>query len=425
MNFIYPWFAGPRSSRARSRFGCFVLLLLLPWQFASVAVAQEGGPINEMCPVLTDQGVEEGLSAHFGSVEVGFCCELCREQFLKNPEPYLAALSPEAAAAVRQSTETAEPAFEFDVAEHLDLVTLVVLLLLALLAWRRDSATSRRAAVVLVMMAMVALAAFSWWRAEGARSELQEAQQELQLARWKELIHNNTYYDYGNPPRPLRPPVEPRLQATFYRGNDERSDNLFNGGNYLTSYFDLSIVDAAGDPIEAGEDVSGRELALRFQIRRGPNTPDFFWSDDIMGHIFLTGDSDPFLGYESPVADRRDLTTVEPMSRWHALYPLGAVQGGGEERLDEVVYVAEAWFEKDRMIGATFHYGIEVVLRLLDGTVAEDSEVYMGALFRPRKSPFSRVPPEEWLSHEPLPELPEPQGDDPETLGIVDYLDGV
>ena len=45
----------------------------------------------------------------------------------------------------------------------------------------------------------------------------------------------------------------------------------------------------------------------------------------------------------------------------------------------------------------------------------------MNALFRPRKSPYSRVPPEEWFSHQPIPALPEAQGDDPEALGISDY----
>jgi len=75
------------------------------------------------------------------------------------------------------------------------------------------------------------------------------------------------------------------------------------------------------------------------------------------------------------------------------------------------------------MVGATFHYGIVVKLTTLDGRLGEASEVFMGALFRPRKSPITRVPREEWLSHEPIPPLPAPQGDDKETLGISDYLD--
>lgn len=392
-----------------------------------MTVAAQDGPVNEMCPVLTDQKVEDGFSLTYGDVEIGLCCELCVKAFRKDPERYLAQLPPEAAAAVRASLEDEKSSGlsmpSLDLGRHLDLITLVVLLLLALLFWRRESDGSKKTAVVLVMVSLLSLAGVSWWRAESARAELESAERELQLSRWKELIHNNTYYDFGDPPRPIRPPVEPRTQATFYRGNDERSDELFNGGNYLTAYFDLAIVDVDGEPVDHGQDVTGEALWLRYQIRRGPNTPDFFWVDDFMKNIFLTADANPFLGYESPVVDRVDLDTVEPMTRWQALYPLGSVEGSGEENLDEVVYVSEAWFEKDRMIGATFHYGIEAVLRTVDGRVTDDSEVYMDALFRPRKSPYSRVPPEEWMSYEPIPELPEAQDVDAATLGITDYLD--
>lgn len=394
-----------------------------------------------MCPVMTDEAVDPLIVEQYGDVKIGFCCELCWSKFTKDPEPYLANLPAEAKVAVRaaqagpadaETQSEAEPATAsesgesrpIDLSEHLDLVALVVLLLLALLLGLRKSAASRRAAVVLVLIGLAGVAGVSWWRAQTARVELDAAERELERNRWKELIHNNTYYDFGTPPRPQRPPVKPRLQATFYRGNDERSDELFNGGDYLTSYLDLSLVDVDGQAIAHGDDVSGRDLWLRFQIRRGPNTPDFFWGDDIMGEIFLTANGDPFLGSDVPLTDRNDLVTLEPMARWEALYPLGRVSGQGEERLEEVVYVADAWEEKGQMIGATFHYGIEVALDLTDGVVSEESEVYLGALFRPRKSPYSRVPPEEWLSHEPIPELPAPQGDDPETLGIVDYLDG-
>ncbi|MEM6796590.1 MAG: hypothetical protein AAF725_21645, partial [Acidobacteriota bacterium] len=157
------------------------------------------------------------------------------------------------------------------------------------------------------------------------------------------------------------------------------------------------------------------------QIRRGPNTPDFFWSDKILGDIFLTADADPFLGMNRPVEDRRNLKTGEPMARWYADYPLGRLFGKGEEEIDRVVYVADAWFEAGRMVGASFHYGIEVQLDFVDGIVQDTSDVYMGALFRPRKSPLSVVPHEEWLSHEPIPALPAAQAEDPETLGIADY----
>lgn len=400
------------------------LVLSAFWLLAGLGAGSvlADGPVNVQCPVQPEETVVEGLSLHYGKHEIGFCCEHCQGLFLDDPEAYLGELPPAVAEAVR-AVHSPQPE-GFDLRQHSDLVLLGVLLLLAVLAWRRDSEAGRRWALGLMAIGLLFVAGLSWWRAETLSDELESTSRELELERWKALIHNNTYYDFGDPPRPVRPPVEPRLEATFYRGNDERNERLFNGGNYLTSYLDLAIVDDGGQPIEYGQDVEKTPLALRFQIRRGPNTPDFFWSDEILGSIFLTANGDPFLGYEAPVADRRDLETLEPMARWQAHYPLGRIFGRGEEQIETVIYVADAWLENGRMIGASFHYGIEVRLAFVDGVVQPASEVYMGALFRPRKSPLWRVPPEEWLSHEPLLPLPEPQGDDPETLGIDDYLDG-
>lgn len=424
-------------ARPELRLARRVGVILLSWILAVPVLAQDAsqeaprqGPVNPFCPVTTTEPVQDGVSLEYGDVEIGFCCEDCLSLFERDPERYLEELPPEVAEAVREARAEESSATgisglvgpaDFRWSDHLELVIFVVVLLLAALGWRRKTESGRRLATGLVMAGLAGLAAFSWWRAEVARAEMAAAHRELQVSRWKELIHNNTYYDFGDPPRPLRPPVEPRLQATFYRGNDERRESLFNGGNYLTAYFDLAIVDSLGRPVEHGQDVGGERMTLRMEIRRGPHTPDFFWTDDLMGDIFLTADSDPFLGYESPVTDRRDLKTVEKMQRWRAIYPLGHVVRDGETSLHAVIYVAEPWFEGGGMIGATFHYGIEVRLDFADGRISDGSEIFMNALFRPRKSPYSRVPPEEWFSHEPIPPLPAPQGDDPESLGIDDY----
>ena len=374
------------------------------------------------CPVMPGEPLDERFSLLYGDEKITFCCAQCQRTFERNPEPYLAALTPAAAAAVRAASSTPKDGFAADlkVENHLDLVALAVVALIALLLWRRGHQSG---ALALLGIGLVLAVGLANWRSNGHLAELSEAREELRLLRFKELIHNNTYYVYGNPPRPLRPPVPPRLEATFYRGNDERDPALYNGGHYLTSTFDLAVMDAYGEPLRAGQDISGQDLWLRFIIRRGPHTPDFFWTPDILGDIFLTTNADPLLGYERPVADRIDLETLEEMNSWSAEYRLGTISGNGDENLERVVYVADAWHKDGRMVGATFHYGIVVQLNTQGGLLQESSEVYMGALFRPRKSPITRVPREEWLSHEPIPPLPAAQGDDPETLGITDYLD--
>ncbi|MEM6796822.1 MAG: hypothetical protein AAF725_22810, partial [Acidobacteriota bacterium] len=212
-----------------------ILALAAFWTLTSSAQ-----PVNEKCPVRPEDPLVSDLSLHYGDHEIGFCCEHCRGLFAEDPEPYLQRLPEDAAAAVRAVHFPEEP--PLDLSAHLDVIVLAILLLVAALAWQRGG---QRASVGLIAASLLLLSGVSWWRAQSARGELMEAQEELSRLRLRELIHNNTYYDFGDPPRPLRPPVGPRLASTFYRGNDERSDRLFNGGHYLTSSFDLSILDAA------------------------------------------------------------------------------------------------------------------------------------------------------------------------------------
>ncbi|MCG8457133.1 MAG: hypothetical protein MI919_12705, partial [Holophagales bacterium] len=317
-----------------------IFLLSLAALLLPAAHVSAEGPVNEMCPVLTEEKVDPGLTLHYGGQEIGFCCEECRYLFRENPERYLDQLSTIAASAVR-TVERGEPESEVALADYLEWVVLVLALLAALLAGLRGTPAWRRLALASAGAGLLFVAGVSAWKAETYRQERDEVERELKMARWKELIHNNTYYDFGDPPRPIRPPVPPRLEATFYRGNDERSDRLFNGGNYLTSYLDVAILGAEGRPLEHGQDVGGENLALRFQIRRGPHTPDFFWSQEILGDIFLTAEADPFLGFRGPIPDRVGLTTVAPMERWESIFPLGRVRSRGEQEIETVVYVAD------------------------------------------------------------------------------------
>jgi hypothetical protein len=245
----------------------------------------------------------------------------------------------------------------------------------------------------------------------------------------EEDIHYATYYDHGAPPIPRRPDFVPRLSGVYYRGNDERNEKLFNGGNYRTATFHVSLVDAAGREVKHGDDVAKQELFVRLEIERPPFTPDFLYSDRFMRAMFLTRESAPNLGRDEPTADRVSLTEREPMQRWEALYPLGAAPCCGDTQWEGVVYVCEDYLyrrhrfaEKDTVGGARFHYGLPYRIRFEQGRVAAESDLYMGALYRTRKFPLRTVPFAQWFSHEPIPLIPEPQGDDLELLGIDDYL---
>jgi hypothetical protein len=242
-------------------------------------------------------------------------------------------------------------------------------------------------------------------------------------------LHFATFYDFGYPPVPARPPVEPRVQATFYRGNDERSPKLFNNGNYRTATFHLSLVDAEGNTVQHGDQIVGREMFLRLEIDRPPFTADFLYCDRVMSKMFLTKECGKFLGRSGRIADRVDFVEIEPMQRWEARYPLGRIcpQCGDLQR--GIIYLCEEyyhnpywWMEKDVRGGSRFHYGIQFELAIDDGRLSQQADLWMGALYRTRKLPKWKVPIEEWFSHEPIPVLTSAhETDDPELLGIDEH----
>ncbi len=59
--------------------------------------------------------------------------------------------------------------------------------------------------------------------------------------------------------RRLRPPHPPRMFGEYYRGNDERSPGLFNGGLYRTCTFRVALVDPTGKQIRWGDALAAKK----------------------------------------------------------------------------------------------------------------------------------------------------------------------
>ncbi len=52
----------------------------------------EGGIINTVCPVTTDEEVDPAFTIEYEGQTIGFCCRKCRTRFDEDPEAYLAEL---------------------------------------------------------------------------------------------------------------------------------------------------------------------------------------------------------------------------------------------------------------------------------------------------------------------------------------------
>lgn len=393
--------------------------------------AAESPEVNVMCPVLQDRAATADYAIEYKGREIRFCCSECVAEFQQKPEIYENAVPQLQDIPLRHQLRL----FLGDYGGILISSTLLAMLIgLRLYRRKHPVATgepdgvvgrllSRRISPVIPLVLLSAYLGCEVW----------SLQRQLYFTYLEDEIHYATFYDFGYPPVPRRPDTEKRVSASFYRGNDERSPRLFNEGNYRTATFHVSLCDADGAAVAAGDDVSACRLFVKLEIERPPFTPDFLYSPEVMGSMFLTAECDRFLESEGPVDDRVTLQEVEPMQRWQALFPVDRLpeccRGNDGEDLRGTIYVcqeqyADAWlsFLPQRRSGSRFHYGIQYELRIDGEQLTAESDVYMGALYRTRKLPTWRVPMDEWFSHRPIPELPSENVSDPELLGITDHV---
>lgn len=388
--------------------------------FAGDACAAE---VNEWCPVLGDRKADAEIATTYKGKEVRFCCNECKVEFEANPEVY-----------VDQLPQLQELSVRDEVASFLDgntrwiVAGLLASLLVGLMLYRRlrkrdadaeeagKSLLSRRIPIAWPLAVVVGILAFEVYTLRAAKHETY----------LEDNIHFATFYDYGYPPVPKRPDTARRVKGTYYRGNDERSPKLFNNGNYRTATFHVSICDEGGKPIDHGDNIENKPLFIKLEIERPPFTPDFLYSEKLMAKMFLTRECDRFLGATSNIPDRVGLTATEPMQRWEARFPIGKTTCCGKKR--GIIYVCEEYHNKSRpwslsetWIASRFHYGLVYEIQMQDGKLAGESDLYMGALYRTRKFPAWKVPITEWFSHQPIPELPSENIDDPELLGTSDH----
>jgi YHS domain-containing protein len=399
--------------------------------FACGASAFAGTPDNAYCPVMTDSPASDEFTIQYRGRNIGFCCTECLREFQSNPAEYADHLPQLAEATFWEQASN----LVYGYSKFLIGVALSALLVILRLTRRRtERSTQREASWFGRLMThkmsptgplIVLLGVLGW--------QLWSANRALFFKNMEEDIHFATFYDYGYPPIPDKAGDKDnnRLAATYYRGNDERDERLFNGGNYCTAEFHVAVETESGRLIEYGQAIGGEAVFVVLKIDRPPHTPDFLFSDRFMKATFLTRACDPFLGFSGPVADRVDLTALQPMQLWIARYPLGIAPTRGAHSFDGVVYVCEEYYykphpftdEKSARGGSRFHYGIPYKLILNEGRVALDSELWMGSLYRTRKFPRRTVPFEQWFSARPLPNLPVKQVEDPALLGIDDYLE--
>lgn len=398
---------------------------------ADMAHAEASLEVNVMCPVLQDREATADYAITYKGKEIRFCCSECVMEFQQKPEIYENAVPQLQDIPLRHQIRM----FLGDYGGIVISGALLALLIgLRVYRWKRPATTeppdgflgrllARRMSPVIPLLVLSGYLGYEVWH----------LQRQLHLKQLEDEIHYATFYDFGYPPVPRRPDTERRVAGSFYRGNDERSPRLFNEGNYRTATFHVSLSDGDGNRVAAGSQLPAGELFVKFEVERPPFTPDFLYSPEVMNTMFLTTQCDRFLESEGPAKDRVTLSEVEPMQRWQALFPVSRLpsccRAASGEELRATIYVcqeqfADSWlsFLPRVRSGSRFHYGIHYDLSIKNDHLTDQSDIYMGALYRTRKLPTWRVPMDEWFSHQPIPELPGENVDDPELLGITDHV---
>lgn len=223
---------------------------------------------------------------------------------------------------------------------------------------------------------------------------------------------------------PSRPKHPPRLGGTYYRGNDERSPALFNGGYYRTATMHVALCDGDGRQLAWGDTFPTGDAFIRVEIERPPKATPTLFSPTIMAQAFLspcrTGvETDDLASLSYP------FETLEPGERWAARFPLDrAAANTATDRSvagDLFLYVA---LPNKNIIREQPHYGIRYRIVVKGGVIQTGSEVWMGSLLHLAKllyPPPEKIVPNEWFDFREIPVIVGSNSTDPELLGVEEH----
>ncbi len=243
------------------------LLLWLTCPVSAETVAR-----NPYCPIEPTEAALPEFRADYAGETYYFCCSECVEIFEADPSNYVA--GDESSRSQNRSGILAWFDGIWNAAMLMPGLSLGGLTVLSLLSVRLLSPKLRPLLGAKCFAAIIGLSLAG--EAVSAHRLRTQAEREYEEAKLIHQVHFSTFHEYGDPPIPAKPQLPPRLQATFYRGNDERSRQLFNGGFYRTCDFVLDLCDSAGESIGYGSHLDIDDSFMRIRVTRAPGTPDFF-----------------------------------------------------------------------------------------------------------------------------------------------------
>jgi len=234
-------------------------------------------------------------------------------------------------------------------------------------------------------------------------------------------ISSADFFSEGPPTRPpdekdppvYRPFHPVRLGGEYYRGNDERNKELFNGGYYRTATMRISLRDDNGKLINWNESIGTSECFIHLEIEKAPYATPSLFTKEVMGQCFLSQgrEVNPQLNKD---ADAVYLSESLPLQKWEASYRLGDPATWREGETSGMIY----------LYNGTPQYGIKYDIHLVDGVINNASEIWMGPSLLPGNVDLPEdqsITLAEWFDFLPIPEITQPNSTDPVVLGIPEH----
>ncbi|MCH2059180.1 MAG: hypothetical protein MK183_01010 [Verrucomicrobiales bacterium] len=402
----------------------------------SLQTESSAGQINQKCPVEPSRNASTKYFAEHSGQKIYFCCAECIEEFRSSPETYLAPVETKESPAEDEVKIAEKAKWLFDqvwnAASKMAGITVVILLFLSVFTLHYTLSKfipgTRIAKYTKMLMARRALPLWLGLLlgAEAISAHLMHhiTRKSIRDSTLEHAIHYTTFVEYGDPPLPSRPDIPPRVNAVFYRGNDERNPSLFNGGNYRTATFHIDLCTQDGDPVIHGDPVHFKSLFFRVRFQRAAGTPEYFWKPSRMANIYATRDPGKFHWRNTEPAEVVPMTESVPMQEWTFHYPLASFTKDNEPNsVSGTFYICEKRFnDSDELIGGRFHCAFSFDLHRKSSFLEPDSDIWMGALYRKRSLRIWEIPESEWLSTKPIPEITDGHSSkDPVLLGIKDH----
>lgn len=209
------------------------------------------------------------------------------------------------------------------------------------------------------------------------------------------------------------------LAKTYYRGNCEYNDKLYNQGNYRTATFQLWLSDTSGNPLNVGDSLPD-ECLIQLEMVRAKGAAESLFAPNVMQTVFATTNSVKHNNLGPVIAQ---FVNVEPMEKWQCTIPVRP----DEHSLDEpiVFHICKGDVFEGEGSGKP-HYGIIFETALDNGKLTEQSDLWMGNLLvSARLIPLQdkKIPPGEWFDVRPIPEIEGKNSDDPDLIGTPEHLD--